>query len=137
MVLATGSGDARASEIAGDVIAETGSGEIALEGILGSVTAKSGSGDIQAIRLSGQAFKAETQSGDATLKESTIPSVQVKTVSGDATVEGVSGRTLLREHGLRRGDGGQESSFDDATTVESTSGDVCVPVRAARSRSER
>ena len=128
VVLATGSGDARASEIAGDVIAESGSGEIALEGILGSVTAKSGSGDIQAIRLSGQAFKAETQSGDATLKESTIPSVQVKTVSGDATVEGVSGRTLLLS--TVSGDATASGiSFDDAATVESTSGDVSCQVR--------
>ena len=127
VVLATQSGDARASEIVGDVVVETASGEIALEGIMGSVSARSLSGDVHAIRVSGQAFKAETQSGDATLREATVPTVQIKTVSGDATVENVSGRTLVL--GTVSGDGtASGGSFDDATTIESTSGSLtCSP----------
>ncbi len=127
LILATQSGDARASEIAGDVIVESASGEIVLEGILGAVTAKSISGDIQAIRLSGQSFKGETQSGDASLKEATVPNVQLHTVSGDVLVEGVSGKTLS----LKSVSGDSEArsvSFDESLSLASTSGSLtCAP----------
>jgi DUF4097 and DUF4098 domain-containing protein YvlB len=94
VVLATQSGDAKASEIVGDVAAETASGDIAVEGVVGNIQASSASGDIQAIRLSGQNFRAIAQSGDVTLREASIPVVNIETVSGDAETSAISGQTL-------------------------------------------
>jgi DUF4097 and DUF4098 domain-containing protein YvlB len=94
VVLATQSGDATAIEIFGDVVAETTSGDINAEGIIGNVIVSASSGSITAKTLSGQVFKATTQSGDIALRDSTIPTINLETVSGNETVENCGGKML-------------------------------------------
>jgi DUF4097 and DUF4098 domain-containing protein YvlB len=94
VVLATQSGDATATEIFGDVVAETSSGDISTEGIVGNVIVSTASGSIIAKTLSGQVFKATTQSGDIVLRDSTIPTINLETVSGNETVENCGGKML-------------------------------------------
>ncbi|MBC8104696.1 MAG: DUF4097 family beta strand repeat protein [Cytophagales bacterium] len=128
VVLATQSGDARASEIMGDVAAETASGDIAIEGIVGNIAASSASGDIKALRVSGQNFRAITQSGDVSLSESTVPVVAVETVSGDASLKAVTGRTLKMR--AVSGDAHAEDvAFDLDTHLDTVSGYISLALR--------
>jgi DUF4097 and DUF4098 domain-containing protein YvlB len=130
VVLATQSGDARASEIAGDVAIETASGDIAIEGVMGNVAASTASGDIQAIRLSGQAFKALSQSGDISLSEATVPVVSIETVSGDAAIKNASGRTI-RVRAVSGDVEAENVAFDDDTNLDTVSGCIDMEPRDA------
>jgi DUF4097 and DUF4098 domain-containing protein YvlB len=121
VVLATHSGDARASELQGDVAVETASGDIALEGIAGNVTASSASGDVAAIRIVGQNFRGSTQSGDIDLTDSGVAVVTVETVSGDATVKRVVGRTL-RVRAVSGDAVAEESLFAEESHLDTVSG---------------
>ncbi len=121
VVLATQSGDAKASEISGDVALETASGDIAAEGVTGNVSASSASGDITAIRLTGQTFKATTQSGDIILSDSTVSVVAVETVSGDATVRAVTGRTV-RVRAVSGDVSANDTLFEADTHLDTVSG---------------
>lgn len=120
-VTATQSGDIHLAEIVGDVAAETTSGDIALEGVLGAVSAHTASGDIQAIRLDGMSFKAESQSGSISLSEAMLPSVTLATVSGDSTLKGVTGKRMS----LRTVSGDaqvEECAFEEELSVDAVSG---------------
>lgn len=133
VVIATQSGDIRTSEIAGDVAAETASGDIAVEGVLGNVATSTASGDIQAIRLSGQSFKALTQSGDVALSEATVPVVTVETVSGDTAVKNASGRNLT----LRAVSGdvtAEKVAFDESVQLDTVSGYLSLDPRGPLNR---
>ena len=128
VVLATQSGDARASEIVGDVAAETASGDIAIEGIIGNVAASSASGDIKALRVSGQNFRAITQSGDVSFQDSAVPVVAVETVSGDAHVKGVTGRTL-KVRAVSGDASAEDVAFEMDTHLDTVSGYVALALR--------
>jgi DUF4097 and DUF4098 domain-containing protein YvlB len=128
VVLATQSGDARASEIIGDVVAETASGDIAIEGVVGNVAASSASGDIKALRVSGQNFRAITQSGDVSFQESAVPVVAVETVSGDAHVKAVSGRTL-KVRAVSGDASAEDVAFEMDTHLDTVSGYVALALR--------
>ncbi|MES2459019.1 MAG: DUF4097 family beta strand repeat-containing protein [Armatimonadota bacterium] len=128
VVLATQSGDARASEIIGDVAAETASGDIAIEGVVGNVAASSASGDIKALRISGQNFRAITQSGDVSFQESAVPVVAVETVSGDAHVKAVSGRTL-KVRAVSGDASAEDVAFELDTHLDTVSGYVALAPR--------
>lgn len=128
VVLATQSGDARASEIIGDVAAETASGDVSLEGIIGNVAVSSASGDIKAIRVSGQNFRAITQSGDVSFQESSVPVVTVETVSGDAHVKGVTGRTL-KVRAVSGDASAEDVTFELDTHLDTVSGYVSLALR--------
>jgi lia operon protein LiaG len=94
---------------------------IALEGVVGNVQASSASGDIQAIRLSGQNFKGTSQSGDVSLKETSIPVISIETVSGDAESSGLTGRSLK----VRAVSGDvfvKDTAFDEETRLDTVSG---------------
>jgi DUF4097 and DUF4098 domain-containing protein YvlB len=128
VVLATQSGDARASEIIGDVAAETASGDIAIEGIVGNVAASSASGDIKALRISGQNFRAITQSGDISFHESAVPVVVVETVSGDAHVKAVTGRTL-KVRAVSGDAAAEDVAFEVDTHLDTVSGYISLHPR--------
>jgi hypothetical protein len=128
VVLATQSGDARASEIIGDVAAETASGDISIEGVVGNVAASSASGDIKAVRVSGQNFRAITQSGDVSFQESAVPVVAVETVSGDALVKGVTGRTL-KVRAVSGDASAEDIAFEVDTHLDTVSGYVGLGLR--------
>ena len=128
VVLATQSGDAKASEIVGDVAVETASGDIAVEGVVGNISASSASGDIAAIRVSGQTFKATTQSGDVDLTDSTISTLTVETVSGDAQVAGVTGRSL-RVRAVSGDTTFENTAFDDEIHCDTVSGSIAATPR--------
>jgi hypothetical protein len=134
VVLATQSGDAFASEIAGDVAAETASGDVSVEGVLGNVSVATASGDIKAVRLSGQSFKATTQSGDVDLSEATTPVVSVETVSGDAEVKGIAGRTL-RMRAVSGDIEAEDVTFEEQVDLDTVSGTL--PPEAPRSAERR
>ncbi len=128
VVLATQSGDIHASEIAGDVAADAASGDIAIEGVIGNVSASTASGDIAAVRVSGQSFKATTQSGDVSLSEATTPNVSIESVSGDASVKNISGHTLR----VRAVSGDAEASdvtFEESIHLDTVSGTVVLEPR--------
>ena len=134
-VIATQSGDAKAADIAGDVAAETASGDIALEGILGNAQASSASGDIRAVRLSGQQFKAVSQSGDISVSDAAVPNVTVETVSGDAEVKSVTGSTL-RVRSVSGDVHVTETTFDQQTDVDCVSGSITFEPRGPLSNGQ-
>ena len=123
IVLATQSGDAKASEITGDIAAESASGDIAIEGATGAVQATSASGNIQAMRLTGQNFKAMTQSGDISLSEATVAHVTIETVSGNAEAKKASGR-LLRIRSVSGDAYASETAFEENSSLDTVSGSV-------------
>ena len=123
VVLATQSGNATATEIFGDVVAETTSGNIHAEAVVGNVIVSAASGSIQAKTLSGQVFKATTQSGDITLSDSTIPTINLETVSGDESVQNCSGKMLT----LKAVSGdltAQGVAFSKSTHLDTVSGNL-------------
>ena len=121
VVLATQTGDARASELVGDVAVETASGEIVVEGVVGNVGASSASGDIKAIRVSGQNFRASTQSGDIMISESAVASASIETVSGDARVKALTGRSL-RVRAVSGDAVAEDCLFSDEVHMDTVSG---------------
>ena len=123
VVLATQSGDAKASEITGDVAAESASGDIAIEGVTGNIQVTTASGDIQAIRLTGQNFKALTQSGDISLAEASVTNVTIETVSGNAEARKISGR-LLRIRSVSGDALAAETRFEENASLDTVSGSV-------------
>ncbi|WP_309714909.1 DUF4097 family beta strand repeat-containing protein [Armatimonas sp.] len=123
VVAASQSGDIQLSEIMGDVAAETTAGDIALEGILGAASARTTSGSVQALRLDGASFKAESQSGDISLSDAIIPTVSLSAVSGDSTVRSVTSQTLS----IRAVSGDvsvEEHDGAEETLLDSVSGDL-------------
>ena len=126
---ATQSGDIHLAEIVGDVAAETTSGDIALEGVLGAVSAHTASGDIQAIRLDGMSFKAESQSGSISLSEAMLPIITLATVSGDSTLKEVTGKRVS----LRTVSGDaqvEECAFEEELSVDAVSGTLNLSPRS-------
>ena len=123
VILATQSGDAKVSEVAGDVAVETASGDMEVSGVIGSVSLAASSGDISVLRLSGQSFKATTQSGDIDASYLTVPVVQIETVSGDVSVDEGVGR-VLRVRSVSGDISGENSVWDEEIHLDTVSGSL-------------
>jgi DUF4097 and DUF4098 domain-containing protein YvlB len=66
----------------GDATMSSVSGDITLRDLTGSVRIRTVSGDVEGEHLNGE-LELDTVSGDVSLKESVLPSIKTKTVSGD------------------------------------------------------
>jgi hypothetical protein len=140
-----GSGQLRLINIVGDVQANTGSGTIDLGGISGAVRAEAGSGEIRgsdvkrvqevstgsgAISLAGTfkeaaSVRASSGSVDLKLKPDSAVLVNVKTGSGDISVDNnVPIQNLVKQPHSLTGTVGSPASNDARLSVETSSGSV-------------
>ena len=82
----TVSGDLVLHDLAGSFDLHTVSGDVEMANVSGSMEIHTVSGDVEGKHISGEQ-KLDSVSGDIELKESTIPSVQAKSVSGEFKFE--------------------------------------------------
>ena len=109
--------------------AETASGDVALERITGNIAASSASGDVKVLAVTGQNLRATTQSGDVSVKDSTLAVVSVETVSGDAEVSGVTGRSL-KARAVSGDVSAEDTTFEVEVSLDTVSGYVSLSPKA-------
>jgi DUF4097 and DUF4098 domain-containing protein YvlB len=89
LLVDTGSGDVRVSDVEGDVSLDTGSGTVTVDGVSGrDVRIDTGSGGVTAARVRADDVNIDTGSGDVRLDLlSDLESLYVDTGSGDVTID--------------------------------------------------
>ena len=86
----TGSGDQTVEGIKGNVDLESGSGDLKLARLTGEMRFQTGSGNVRGHELSGPA-KVKAGSGDIEIEETGAGDVDIRTGSGNITVNGING----------------------------------------------
>jgi DUF4097 and DUF4098 domain-containing protein YvlB len=82
----TVSGDLRLHNLQGSFVIHTVSGDVEMEKVSGSMDIHTVSGDVEGKHISGEQ-KLDSVSGDVELEESTLPTVNAKSVSGEFKLE--------------------------------------------------
>ncbi|MFM7321404.1 MAG: DUF4097 family beta strand repeat-containing protein, partial [Armatimonadota bacterium] len=131
VVAVASSGDVDCAESVGDVAVETASGDVRLQGIRGSVTARAVSGDIAVMRVEAASASFSTQSGDISAGSSSMENCVAVSASGDITLDSVVGTTI--ELRTVSGDATMTGAGPvDSVAIETVSGSaswsgVCLP----------
>lgn len=117
-----------------DVTIDSGSGDITLTGSFGGLILDVGSGDIQTANLDAESVVGETGSGDIDLElGSAVPSVQLRTGSGDVSVGVPPGADYAVTTDTGSGDEQVSIATDPSSTnrmlVSTGSGDIDVDHR--------
>ena len=123
--------------ISGFLDISTVSGDVNLNSLEGEFKFKSVSGDVQGENINAPA-KIETVSGDFDLKQCNFPSMRVKTVSGDLTLETLLGSGPYEFNSVS-GDIKLEATQLTGVTVNSSSlsGDLSIPLALSASNHSR
>jgi DUF4097 and DUF4098 domain-containing protein YvlB len=127
----TASGKLQLRQVAGSAVVATQSGDITAEQMGHGLSANAASGDVHATDVEGGRVEVRSVSGDATLERAGLREpldIVVESISGDATLRDASGGIALK---AVSGDVRAEGIVADRLQAQTVSGDVEIKLREA------